>query len=243
MHDVVIPILLSLPDNQVRASSQSGAAAAPRMLSYNPAENAVLVSSDADGGSYQLYMVPKDGRADSGAVRTAADIMHEPLRHARCDVNQQATMLHLQCVLQIQCRLYFPALQEAKRGLGTTAVFIARNRFAVLDKGANQIQIRNLQNEVGQRLRLDGHFGSLYCGHAHAYSAHPDPQITKKSNSPTATTDAIFYAGTGALLCRSEDKVRSNASRLRHFAAPEELCRLRSASVCLQQRGHFRLVC
>ena len=33
-------------------------------------------------------------------------------------------------------------------------------------------------------------------------------KITKKSNSPTATTDAIFYAGTGALLCRSEDKVK-----------------------------------
>jgi hypothetical protein len=30
-------------------------------------------------------------------------------------------------------------------------VFIARNRFAVLDKGANQIQIRNLQNEVSRR--------------------------------------------------------------------------------------------
>lgn len=69
-------------------------------------------------------------------------------------------------------------MQESKRGLGTTAVFIARNRFAVLDKSTNQIQIRNLQNE-----------------------------ITKKSNAPTATTDAIFYAGTGALLCRSDDKV------------------------------------
>ena len=29
-------------------------------------------------------------------------------------------------------------------------MFIARNRFAVLDKGANQIQIRNLQNEVSR---------------------------------------------------------------------------------------------
>jgi hypothetical protein len=45
-------------------------------------------------------------------------------------------------------RLLADTPQEAKRGLGTTAVFIARNRFAVLDKGANQIQIRNLQNEV-----------------------------------------------------------------------------------------------
>lgn len=69
-------------------------------------------------------------------------------------------------------------VQEAKRGLGTSAVFIARNRFAVLDRTANTIQIRNLQNE-----------------------------ITKKCSPPDSTTDCIFYAGTGMLLCRSEDKV------------------------------------
>jgi hypothetical protein len=35
-------------------------AAGPRALAYNPAENAVLVQTDVDGGSYELYMVPKD---------------------------------------------------------------------------------------------------------------------------------------------------------------------------------------
>ena len=37
------------------------------MLSYNPAENAVLITSDVDGGSYELYVVPKDasGRSDT----------------------------------------------------------------------------------------------------------------------------------------------------------------------------------
>jgi len=74
-----------------------------------------------------------------------------------------------------------PGEQEAKRGLGAAAVFIARNRFAVLDKGSGQIQIKNLRNE-----------------------------ITKKVSAPLPTTDAIFYAGTGTLLCRSEDKVPSN---------------------------------
>ena len=70
--------------------------------------------------------------------------------------------------------------QEPKRGMGGSAVFIARNRFAVLDKSSNQLLIKNLQNE-----------------------------ITKKCASPAgAPTDAIFYAGTGTLLCRSEDKVR-----------------------------------
>jgi hypothetical protein len=32
-------------------------------------------------------------------------------------------------------------------------------------------------------------------------------EITKKVPPPCATTDAIFYAGTGMLLCRAEDKV------------------------------------
>ena len=70
-------------------------------------------------------------------------------------------------------------LQEAKRGTGASAVFIARNRFAVLDKGAGQLLIKNLRNEV-----------------------------TKKCAPPCPATDAVFYAGTGMLLCRSEDKAR-----------------------------------
>lgn len=43
---------------------------APRTLSYNPAENAVLLTSDVDGGSYELYKIPKDARGDSTPVRT-----------------------------------------------------------------------------------------------------------------------------------------------------------------------------
>ena len=58
-------------------------------------------------------------------------------------------------------------------------MFIARNRFAVLDKGAGQLLIKNLRNEV-----------------------------TKKCAPPCPATDAVFYAGTGMLLCRSEDKAR-----------------------------------
>ncbi|GAX83376.1 hypothetical protein CEUSTIGMA_g10801.t1 [Chlamydomonas eustigma] len=128
----------SQKDNPLIAIRRAGAAGAnqgPKTLSYNPAENALLVTSDVDGGSYELYIVPKEA--------------------ARGDT-----------------------APEAKRGLGSSAVFIARNRFAVLDRAANTLQIRNLQNE-----------------------------ITKKCAPPCATTDAIFYAGTGMLLCRSEDKM------------------------------------
>lgn len=65
LHPDLMSILVRM---QVRASGAGGAHAA-RSLSYNPAESAVLVSSEADGGSYQLFMVPKDGRTESQAVR------------------------------------------------------------------------------------------------------------------------------------------------------------------------------
>ena len=110
-----------------------------RTLSYNPAENAVIMTYDSssggsfDGASYELYMIPPDG-AQSDA--------------------------------------------EAKRGAGQNAVFVARNRFAVLDKSSNQIIVKNMRNEV-----------------------------SKKCPSPTPMTDSIFYAGTGLILCRGEERL------------------------------------
>ncbi|KAM1761994.1 hypothetical protein ACFX12_004692 [Malus domestica] len=106
-----------------------------KTLSYSPTENAALICSDMEGGSYELYVIPKDsfGRGDTA--------------------------------------------QEAKRGIGGPAVFVARNRFAVLEKSTNQVIAKNLKNE-----------------------------IVKKSALPIVG-DAIFYAGTGNLLCRAEDRV------------------------------------
>ncbi|KAK4802969.1 hypothetical protein SAY86_001172 [Trapa natans] len=107
----------------------------PRALSYSPTENAVLICSDVDGGSYELYVIPKDSIARGDSV------------------------------------------PDAKRGSGGSAVFVARNRFAVLDRSSNQVLVKNLKNE-----------------------------IVKKGLLPLPA-DAIFYAGTGNLLCRSEDRV------------------------------------
>ncbi|KAK2079848.1 hypothetical protein QBZ16_002243 [Prototheca wickerhamii] len=39
----------------------------PRALLYNASEHAVLVQTDVDGGSYELYALPRDGKADAGA--------------------------------------------------------------------------------------------------------------------------------------------------------------------------------
>jgi coatomer protein complex subunit alpha (xenin) len=99
----------------------------PRSISHNPAENAILVTSPADGGSYELVNLPKDA---SGAV--------EPT--------------------------------DTKRGNGDSAVFVARNRFAVFSAANQQIDIRDLQNS-----------------------------ITKSIKPPTGTTD-ISFAGHGTLL-------------------------------------------
>ncbi len=66
---------------------------------------------------------------------------------------------------------------ECKRGLGTSAVFVARQRFAVLDKN-RQILIKNFQNEV-----------------------------TKKCAPAHPSTDMLFAAGTGSLLLRSEERI------------------------------------
>ncbi|KAL0351810.1 UNVERIFIED_CONTAM: Coatomer subunit alpha-1 [Sesamum calycinum] len=70
----------------IRRPGSSGLNQGPRTLSYSPTENAILVCSDTDGGSYELYVIPKDS-------------------YGRGDI-----------------------VQEAKRGIGSSAVFVARNR-------------------------------------------------------------------------------------------------------------------
>eukprot|EP00951_Prasinocladus_malaysianus_P042322 scaffold511335_cov51-Prasinocladus_malaysianus.AAC.1 len=40
----------------------------PRSMAYNPAENAVLICYDAEGGSYELYQIPKDAASRGDAA-------------------------------------------------------------------------------------------------------------------------------------------------------------------------------
>ncbi|KAM2678066.1 hypothetical protein EV1_004534 [Malus domestica] len=115
----------------IRRRGSSNLNQGAKTLPYSPTENAALICSDMEGGSYELYV--SFGRGDTA--------------------------------------------QEAKRGIGGPAVFVARNRFAVLEKSTNQVIAKNLKNE-----------------------------IVKKSALPIVA-DAIFYAGTGNLLCRAEDRV------------------------------------
>eukprot|EP01103_Thecamoeba_quadrilineata_P016357 TRINITY_DN5443_c0_g1_i1.p1 TRINITY_DN5443_c0_g1~~TRINITY_DN5443_c0_g1_i1.p1 ORF type:complete len:1233 (+),score=244.75 TRINITY_DN5443_c0_g1_i1:33-3701(+) len=53
---------------------------------------------------------------------------------------------------------------DFKRGYGVSAVFVARNRFAVLDK-THQIHIKNLKNELLKKLTLDTTADALFPAH------------------------------------------------------------------------------
>lgn len=99
----------------------------PRTLSYNPAERAILVTSPADNGIYELIHLPRDA---SGAV--------EPT--------------------------------DVKRGHGSSAVFVARNRFAAFNPSQQQVDIKDLSNST-----------------------------TKVIQAPSGTTD-VYFGGTGCLL-------------------------------------------
>jgi coatomer protein complex subunit alpha (xenin) len=68
--------------------------------------------------------------------------------------------------------------QDVRRGSGLSAVFLARDRFAVLDK-SRQLLIKNFQNEV-----------------------------IKKVNPPLVGVDGLFFAGiSGRVILKSEDKI------------------------------------
>jgi len=87
---------------------RSGSRSPVYNMSYNPAENAVLLctrASNLENSTYDLYQVPKDSDGQN------------------------------------------PDAPDAKRSSGLTAVWVARNRFAVLDR-THSLVIKNLKNEV-----------------------------------------------------------------------------------------------
>jgi coatomer protein complex subunit alpha (xenin) len=140
-------------------SPPSGLGNGPKAMSFNtfstPNECSVIVTSDADGGSYELISFNPD--AGSPAEPTSSH-----------------------------------------KGSALAAVFIARNRFAVLDKN-RQILIKNFQNE-----------------------------ITKKITPPNAGTDAIFFAGTsGRILLSSEDRMTLFDTQSRMVIAEIQVSRVK----------------
>lgn len=120
------------------SNSTPGIGGGPRYLTYNifnKAENNVLITSDADGGSYDLIVFAND-LGNSGEAK------------------------------------------DVRRGPAIAAVFLTRDRFAVLDKN-RQLLVKNFQNDM-----------------------------IKKVTPPLPGIDGLFPTGTsGRVLLKSEDRV------------------------------------
>ncbi|KAL8592535.1 hypothetical protein ACOMHN_030220 [Nucella lapillus] len=103
-------------------------------MSYNPAENAVLLcttASNLENSTYDLYQVPKDSDSHN------------------------------------------PDSPEGKRSAGRTAVWVARNRFAVLDR-THTIIIKNLKNEITKKVQTPNCDGIYYAGTGCLLLKEPD---------------------------------------------------------------------
>lgn len=89
----------------------------PRAVLFNPAENALLVYWRSEGGSYELFQLPRNATPEN--------------------------------------------VPESKRGVGLGAVFVARNRIAVLDKG-KQLLVKNLKNELTKQFKVPNNVDGIF---------------------------------------------------------------------------------
>ncbi|XP_049801148.1 coatomer subunit alpha [Schistocerca nitens] len=103
---------------------RGGTRAPVHSMSYNPAENAILLctrSASVDNCTYELYTIPKETD------------------------NQN------------------PDSPDGKRSSGVTAIWVARNRFAVLDR-THSLLIKNLKNEVTKKIQTPNCDEIFYAG-------------------------------------------------------------------------------
>ena len=112
----------------------------PYMLSYNAAENAVLVTtrhSNIENSVYDLYQIPKN-------VDSSSPDGEDPwLCTTRFAANRP---------LLIPFTFLAP---EGKRSSAITAVWVARNRFAMLDR-THTIVIKNMKNDIMKKIQVSG---------------------------------------------------------------------------------------
>ncbi|KAJ2782487.1 hypothetical protein H4R18_002239 [Coemansia javaensis] len=112
----------------------------PRTMSFNSAEKAVLLTSDADDGSYELHTLPRQFTGHAAAADAG----------------------------------------QARRGAGSCAIWTGRNRFAVLDKAAQQILIKDLSNQTTKTINAPAGVEAIFSA--------PGSQILVA----TATSVALF---------------------------------------------------
>lgn len=132
---------LDLTKNKDIALMQLKGTVRAHSMSYNPAENSVIINTrkyNIETSFYEMFQLPKEDPSPGGSP---------------------------------------PECLDNKKSIGITGIWVARNRFAVLDSQKQHIAIKNLQND-----------------------------ITKKIQAPVGI-DEIYYAGTGMLLLRDSEKM------------------------------------
>ncbi|GJW79267.1 coatomer subunit alpha-2 [Tanacetum coccineum] len=93
----------------------------PQTLSYSPTENAVLICSDVDGGSYELYIVPKDSISRGDTVTLC-----QKQKKAREDYSCLCGSLSVLLLLLAQSSTTMPpyeTIRLSKVGPGTVTAF------------------------------------------------------------------------------------------------------------------------
>ncbi|KAJ3090043.1 hypothetical protein HK102_004843, partial [Quaeritorhiza haematococci] len=103
------------------------------------------------------------GGASSGPNTLPRSLSYNPAEHAVlfCTANEGGTYeLHaLPKDMSGEPRESSP---DSKRGVGQSAVFVARNRFAVLDKQHQEILIKDLKNETTKQFRAPQNINDIF---------------------------------------------------------------------------------
>ena len=163
-------------------------------MSYNHAENCILLTTPTDGGTYELYTIPKSA-----------------------DPQTQS---------------------EAKRGPGKAAVWVARNRFAVLDKyGA--VEIKNLKNEAGKTIPAQGTVddifyagtGKLFLGNEDTISLLDVQQKRVLASLPVARVKYVAWnADMSKVALLSKHTITICTRALKQICSIHETIRVKSAA-------------
>merc|ERR1711970_562727 len=130
-----------------------------------------------------------------------------------------------------------PDQPEGKRSSGLTAVWVARNRFAVLDR-THSIQIKNLKNEVTKKIQLNGVDEIFYAGTGLLLLREPDGvtlyDVQQKRNLAQAKIAKVKYVVWSADMNRvallAKNQLMICNKKLETLASINENIRIKSAS-------------
>ncbi|KAG5518110.1 hypothetical protein PMAC_003296 [Pneumocystis sp. 'macacae'] len=96
----------------------------PRTISYNPAQRMILACSSIDSGIYEIFNITSDEKESLNSAET------KKVAYTYIDENT-----------------------EQLTGSAISAIFIARNRFAVYDKSDQTIKIKDLSNTTTKTIQ------------------------------------------------------------------------------------------